>query len=88
MKIGNNVKLIRPKKFWLIETKGKRVGCLNEKISESISKNVNGLASLNGFVCSNIYRWTFNETIEYDNKHKTTYSNDWTAAAKKGDTFT
>jgi superfamily I DNA/RNA helicase/superfamily II DNA or RNA helicase len=89
MKAGLSLGLIRPKTYWFLEVEGKRIGCLSKKISTSLTNQMNGSNQLTGFVCSNIYKWTYEETVEYDNTHQdehgnnTTYANGWTDEAKK-----
>lgn len=38
--------------------------------------------SINGFSVSGIYRYTFQDTVEYDAKHGTNYSNNWCQSAR------
>jgi len=89
MKVGLSIGLVRPKTYWLLEINGKRIGCLSKKTSTSLTNQINGSNQLTGFVCSNIYKWTYEETVNYDNTHKdehgnnTTYVTAWTDEAKK-----
>jgi ATP-dependent DNA helicase RecQ len=89
MKAGLSLGLIRPNTFWLLEVDGKRIGCLSKEFSTSLTNQMNGQNQLKGFVCSNIYKWTYKETVDYDNTHqdkhgnKTTYATGWTDEAKQ-----
>ncbi len=89
MKVGHSINLIKPGTYWLLEGDNKRIGCLSKIVSNSITNNINGINKLTGFVCSNIYKWTYEETIEYDKTHKdekgnfTTYATSWSEEAKK-----
>lgn len=88
LKVGDPVMLIKPNIFWLIESGGNRVGCLSKDASNLITSQMGGVKKMKGFVCSNIYKWTYQETVEYDRTHfdkdgkNTTYANSWSEGAK------
>ena len=89
MKPGASLSLMKYKTYWFLEIDGNKIGCLSKKVSNSLTNKANGSNELTGFVCSNIYKWTYEETLEYDNTHfdengnTTNYSHAWTETAKQ-----
>jgi len=62
LKVGTPVTLIR-KNSWFVKTENTLVGCLKNEVSTTITNSAKGATEISGFVCSNIYKWTLQETI-------------------------
>jgi hypothetical protein len=66
LRVGAPVTLVRPANFWFVKTENTHVGCLSKVVSEAITRRVHPATEIIGFVCSNIYKWTLEETIKFD----------------------
>jgi ATP-dependent DNA helicase RecQ len=84
LRVGAPVTLVRPKTFWFVKTGNTTVGCLSKEVSEAITRRVYPATQIIGFVCSNIYKWTLEETIAFDKAQRqknidSNFAEKWTA---------
>lgn len=78
LRVGTPVTLVR-KNSWFVKIENTLVGCLSQKASNDITSSVKGATEVGGFVCSNIYKWTLEETIASDKAKNTNFAEKWTA---------
>lgn len=82
LKSGSPVALRKATKNWFLYSNGLRIGCLSNKLSESLSLKVNGHTTIEGFRVTNICKWTLEDTKNYDDKNGTNFEMHWSEKAK------
>lgn len=91
LKFGSTVSLVKASNNWFLHFNGSRIGCLSKKVSNYLSTKTNGHTTIEGFRVSNIYKWTYEDTVEFDKpkpemnppKPQTDFANYWTDSAKQ-----
>ena len=63
---------------WFLNLNGSRIGCLSKKVSNYLSTKTNGHTAIDGFRVSNIYKWTLEDTQNFDLKNSTNFETSWT----------
>jgi ATP-dependent DNA helicase RecQ len=83
LKFGSTISLRKATNNWFLNFNGSRVACLSIKVSNYLSTKTNGYTAIDGFIVSNIYKWTLEDTKKFDLKNNTTFENSWTDIAKQ-----
>ena len=69
--------------FYEIFANGCKVGQLSGNSFIRKTMENNGINQLNGFFVSDVVAWTYEESLQYDQKNNTTFSKKWCDDAKK-----
>lgn len=84
LKFGSTISLRKATNNWFLNFNGSRIGCLSNRISNYLSSKANGHTVIQGFRVSNIYKWTLEDTINYDlNNDGANFEQFWTDTAKQ-----
>jgi hypothetical protein len=83
LKFGSIISLRKATNNWFLNLNGSRIGCLSKKVSNYLSTKTNGHTAIDGFRVSNIYKWTLEDTRNFDLKNSTNFETSWTDIAKQ-----
>ena len=81
VKPGNELVLKFENGKWVLRYNNNRIGVLSALASSEISRYTGLAIELTGFTVTNIYKWSYEETVNFDTRNNTTYSQRWTEDA-------
>jgi hypothetical protein len=83
LKLGDSILLKKEIRggftFWNIYSSKTKIG----QLKSGIANNLTGFDQITGFNISSIERYTYEETLKYDELHETTFGNNWTNVSKE-----
>ena len=82
IKVGDKLKLKRTQNSWSINVNGRIVGYLSGEESQKLNGRVNS-SNLLGFSVSGIYVFTYQDSVDSDERNRTGFSKKWLNEAKE-----
>lgn len=82
---GQSVQVKKVDNKWFAEVNGVKVGRLSNSAATRLNNQCGGASIVSGFTITNLYIWTFEETVRHDaqNNPPTTFANFWTSTARQ-----
>jgi ATP-dependent DNA helicase RecQ len=77
LKVGMPITLELAQNHWFLKARSWRIACLSDIVSKYLSMMANGHNSIEGFMVTNIYKWTLEDTRRYDERNNTNFVALW-----------